>query len=89
MATITRPMTGSANSTWTELAHRRGDGIDVTLLWAHRGHANHVRVCICDRRAGAYFELEPDPHLALDAFYHPYSYRDLSTLDYEDYRLAA
>ena len=42
-----------------------------------------------DRREGAYFVLEPDPHLALDVFYHPYVYRRFSTLDYEDDRLAA
>jgi hypothetical protein len=76
-------------STWTELAHRCSDGVDVTLMWAHHGDAHHVRVCVCDRREGAFFELEPDPHLALDVFYHPYVYRGFSTLEYEDDRLAA
>jgi hypothetical protein len=61
------------SSTWTELAHRCGDGIDVTLMWAHDRGGHHVRVCVCDRREGAYFQLEPDPQLALDVFYHPYS----------------
>jgi hypothetical protein len=58
-------------------------------MWSQRGDANHLRVCICDHRDGAYFEIEPAPHLALRAFYHPYAYRDLSTVDYEDTRLAA
>jgi hypothetical protein len=82
-------MTGSVSTSWTELAHRCSDGIDVTLMWRRHRDAHGVRVCVCDRREGAYFELEPDPQLALDAFYHPYSYSDFSTLDYEDHRLAA
>jgi hypothetical protein len=82
-------MSAGTSGPWTELATRCSDGIDVTLMWAHRDGAHHVRVCVCDWRAGAYFELEPDPHLALDAFYHPYAYRGSSTLDYADARLAA
>ena len=82
-------MIGTATSRWTELAHRCSDGIDVTLLWLRHGDAHRVRVCVCDQREGAYFELEPDPQLALDVFHHPYVYRDSSTVDYEDNRLAA
>jgi hypothetical protein len=82
-------MTARAASTWTELAHRCGDGIDVTLMWRRHRRGDRVRVCVSDRRAGAYFELEPDPRLALDVFYHPYAYRGSSTLDYTDARLAA
>ena len=29
------------------------------------------------------------PHRALDVYYHPFCYRDLSTIDYRDSRLAA
>jgi hypothetical protein len=78
-----------ATGAWTELAHRCGDGVDVTLIWLRQGDADRVRVCVCDRREGAYFELEPAPRLALDVFYHPFSYRGSSTLDYADSRLAA
>jgi hypothetical protein len=72
--------------TWTELAHRSSAGIDVTLLW---GGDDEVLICVCDRRDGAYFEMPTDPHLALQVYYHPFAYRDFSTLDYEDSRLAA
>ncbi len=81
-------MTTCATDTQTELAHRCNDGIDVTLIWVHHGDAHRLRVCVCDRREGAYFEIEPEPYLALDVFYHPYVYRDFSR-DYEDRRLAA
>jgi hypothetical protein len=73
----------------TELAHRAGGGIDVTLVWV-RGSGNDTTiVCVCDRREGAYFEIPAEPYLALDIYHHPFAYRDLSTLDYCDSRLAA
>ena len=74
---------------WTELAHRSSAGIDVTLTWRRRAGADEVVVCVCDRRDGAYFEMPVAPHLALEVYYHPFAYRDYSTLDYEDSRLAA
>jgi hypothetical protein len=40
-------------------------------------------------RRGAYFEIPTAPHLALDVFYHPYSYASASEVYYEDERLAA
>jgi hypothetical protein len=40
-------------------------------------------------RTSRYFEIEPEANLALDAFYHPYSYASLSCVHYEDDRLAA
>ena len=80
--------TGTA-AKWTELAYRGGDGLDVTLMWRRHRHAHRVRVCVCDRRDGAYFEVEPDPGRALEVFYHPFAYRGLSTVDYADARLAA
>ena len=85
---MTRSTTRAADR-WTELAHRCNDGIDVTLMWRRQRQAHRVRVCVCDARDGAYFEVEPDPRLALDVFYHPYAYRGLSALDYADKRLAA
>jgi hypothetical protein len=94
MATIhfdqqTQPAAAAVNDAPRELAHRSGDGVDVTLVWVHDGNAHCIRVCVCDRREGAYFEIDAEPYLALDVFYHPYFYRDFSSLDYEDLRLAA
>ena len=73
----------------TELAHRTGDGIDVTLVWIRGSDNDATIVCVCDRREGAYFEILAEPELALDVYWHPFAYRDFSTLDYSDSRLAA
>jgi hypothetical protein len=70
-----------------ELAFRANDGIEVTLLW--QPGTDDVTVCVCDQRAGAYFEIRPAPRCALDAFYHPYSYAPQSIVYFEDERLAA
>jgi len=70
-----------------ELAHRSNDGIDITLFWLP--NADELVICVCDQRRGAYFEIEIDRNLALDAFYHPYSYASFSQVHYEDPRLAA
>jgi hypothetical protein len=70
-----------------ELARRVAAGIEVALLWNPTG--DETVVCVCDRRDGAYFEIPIASYLALDAFYHPYAYRDFSTVDYQDDRLAA
>lgn len=72
-----------------ELAHRSADGVEVTLVWVRRGGADETLVCVSDHRDGAYFEIPAEPHLALDVYYHPFAYRDFSTVDYEDIRLAA
>ena len=70
-----------------ELAYRTGDGIEVALFW--QPDDDELSVCVCDQRRGAYFVVRPEPHLALDVFYHPYSYVDASDVHYEDERLAA
>jgi hypothetical protein len=70
-----------------ELAHRSNDGLDVTLFW--HPETDELTVCVCDQHRGAYFEIEPEASLALDVFYHPYSYAPLSSVLYEDSRLAA
>jgi len=73
-----------------ELAHRSGAGQDVTLLWRPaNGEHDSVVVCVCDSRDGAYFEITAEPYLALDVYYHPFAYRDFSTTEYQDSRLAA
>jgi hypothetical protein len=70
-----------------ELAARANDGLEVTLFW--RPTTNELTVCVCDQHVGAYFEIRPEPHLALDAFYHPYLYASKSLVYFEDSRLAA
>jgi hypothetical protein len=56
-----------------ELAHRSGDGVDVTLFWD--AQTDELLVWVSDELTGAHFEIHPEPELALDAFYHPYAYR--------------
>lgn len=82
-------MTAPKRQTRKELAHRSNDGIDVTLLWAQDGGEDKPVVCVCDMREGAYFEIPAELYLALDIYYHPFAYRDFSTLDYANRRLAA
>jgi hypothetical protein len=55
-----------------ELAHRSGDGLDVTLVWYPA--PNQVGVRVADARSGEHFELRVDPAAALDAFEHPFAY---------------
>ena len=82
-------MTEHTTRTRTELAHREGDGVDVTLLWVRADREDQALVCVYDRREGAYFEIPTERYLALDVYYHPFAYRDFSTVDYVDTRLAA
>jgi hypothetical protein len=63
--------------------------MDVTLVWVRGDREDSVVVCVCDRREGAYFEIPAEPCLALEVYYHPFAYRDFSTVDYEDSQLAA
>ena len=80
----------SAESTIrTELAHRSNAGIDVTLRWVRRDKEDKVLVCVSDRREGAYFEIPAASELALEVYYHPFAYREFSTVDYVDTRLEA
>ncbi len=82
-------MTNQSTTKRTELAQRTSGGVDVTLIWVHGDDEDKVVVCVCDWREGGYFEIPAEAHLALDVYYHPFAYRDFSTFDYEDSRLAA
>jgi len=85
-------MTELLTTTRTELAHRASGGLDVTLVWVHGGERDgdeEIVVCVWDAREGTYFEIPSEPNLALDTYYHPFAYRDFSTVDYRDRRLAA
>jgi hypothetical protein len=67
------------STTFTELAHRTGDSVVVSLLW--RRDDNRLRIAVADARTGDEFELNAHPDNALDVFYHPFAYRA-----FEDYR---
>ena len=82
-------MTTRRVATMRELAHRSADGVDVTLVWVRSDGADETVVFVSDHREGTYFEIPTEAHLALDVYYHPFAYRDVSTVDYEDSRLAA
>jgi len=65
-------MTKSAATERRELAHRTGNGIDVTLLWTKS--TNRVTIAVADTHSGEELEFEVDRSRALDAFNHPYAY---------------
>ena len=68
-----------------ELAHRSNHGLEVTLLW--HPAVDELTVSGSDHLTGARFEIRPERHVALDAYYHPYSYVTESDITYEDHRL--
>jgi hypothetical protein len=80
-------MTSQSTTTRTELAHRRSDGIDVTLVWVHGGGEDRVVVTVHYSRDGSSFEIPAERHLALDVYYHPFAYGGFSTSG-DDNRLA-
>jgi len=77
-------MTAALTDIRAELAHRSSASADVTLLWQHHDDVDTALICVSDRETGAYFEIPAEPYLALDVYYHPFVYRDFSTIDYED-----
>jgi hypothetical protein len=55
-----------------ELAARKSDGLEVTLLWEKR--RNRVFVVVADIRSGDCFSLPAATgREALDVFYHPFA----------------
>jgi hypothetical protein len=65
-------VTATAITTCRELAHRTGDGIEVTLFWTKA--TNTVSITVLDTRSGEALEFDVDGSTALDAFNHPYAY---------------
>jgi hypothetical protein len=65
MSTVEREM--------RELAHRVGDGFEVSLLWGEGDGS--LKVVVRDWRADERFELEARADNALDVFHHPFAYR--------------
>ena len=55
-----------------DLAHRRGDGIDVVLWWSPDDDT--VAVEVLHLASDASFEVSVEGSRALDAFYHPFAY---------------
>ena len=82
-------MASATTTSTTVIAHRSSGNADVTLVWERCDGADKTVVCVADRQRGAYFEIPAEPYLALDVYYHPYFYRDFSTVDYEGRRLTA
>ena len=52
-------------------------------MWVHGGGEDAAVVSVHDSREGTYFEISTERYLALDVYYHPFAYRDLSTVDHE------
>ncbi len=82
-------MTEMSTHAPAELAHRSSLGLDVTLIWVRDGDEDRAVVRVRDTQDGAYFEIATEPYLAPDVYHHPLAYRDFSTVDYGDSRLAA
>jgi hypothetical protein len=55
-----------------DLAHRRGDGIDVVLWWSQEDDS--VAVEVLHLASDASFEIAVERSRALEAFYHPFAY---------------
>ena len=66
--------------TYTELAHRANDGVEVGLYW-HRD-ADELVLVVDDARSGDLFQLEVSAAEALDAFEHPYAYAAHRGIEY-------
>lgn len=65
-------MTATAVTNRRELAHRKSDGIEISLLWSEA--SNQVTIAALDTRSGELLEFEVDGSAALDAFTHPFAY---------------
>jgi hypothetical protein len=59
-------------SSWTELARRNGDGLDIALLW--RKSSNRLKLSVFDRRFEEQLDLDVSAADALIAFHHPFAY---------------
>ena len=65
-------MATSAATERRELAHRTGNGIEVTLLWTKS--TNTVTIAVVDTHSSEELEFEVDGSRAFDAFNHPYAH---------------
>jgi hypothetical protein len=58
--------------TFEELAQREQDGILVRLWWLAYGDT--ITVTVVDTKEDKTYTLYPQPHQALDCYYHPFAY---------------
>ena len=65
-----------------ELAHRKQDGLEVTLLWDEA--SNRVTIELTDERTETAFAFLVDPACALDAFYHPFPYAAVLGAEFQE-----
>jgi hypothetical protein len=65
-------MAATAITKRRELAHRSGDGIDVSLFWSKP--SNWVTIAVVDTRSNEALEFDVDGSAAIDVFNHPYAY---------------
>jgi hypothetical protein len=56
----------------TELAHRRSNGLEVSLLWSRR--TGRLVVAVSDDRTEESFTVEAPSDCALDVYNHPFAY---------------
>ncbi len=59
-------------ATLKELAHRAGDGVEVSLYWSSA--TGSLTVVVDDTRMDVQFELQARADNALEVFYHPFAY---------------
>jgi hypothetical protein len=61
-------------TTFRELAHRRNDGIDVTMFWDSA--TDRVTIVVDDAKGGDAFEILVAPgERPMDVFTHPFAYK--------------
>jgi hypothetical protein len=61
-----------SQNTWTELAGRENEGLEISLLWSKS--SNRVKVAVADARRDEQFEVDVAGEDALAAFYHPFAF---------------
>jgi hypothetical protein len=60
----------------TELARRRSNGLDISLLWSRR--TGRLVVAVSDARNDESFTVWAPSDRALDVYNHPFAYRTLA-----------
>ena len=60
------------HDTWSELAVRENDGLEVSLFWSKA--TDCVRVVVVDQMFKEEFHIDVPAACALDAYYHPFAY---------------
>jgi len=81
-------MATPTTTTCTELDQRSDQFVEVTLIWITGDGVDETVVCVLAKHEGAYFEISPEPYLALDVFNHPFAYRDFARVEVESPRAA-